>query len=49
MDEKLGREVGASEQLISYVKIVQDMTLRYAIDASKINTELSLLLLLKKD
>jgi hypothetical protein len=26
MDEKLGREVGASEQLISYVKIVRDMT-----------------------
>jgi hypothetical protein len=25
MDEKLGREVGASEQLISYV-IAQDMT-----------------------
>jgi hypothetical protein len=26
MDEKLGREVGASEQLISYVKIALDMT-----------------------
>jgi hypothetical protein len=26
MDEKLGREVGASEQLISYVKDRQDMT-----------------------
>jgi hypothetical protein len=25
MDEKLGREVGASEQLISYVKIVHDL------------------------
>jgi dTDP-D-glucose 4,6-dehydratase len=38
MDEKLGREVGASEQLISYVKIRLGHDLRYAIDASKINT-----------
>jgi dTDP-glucose 4,6-dehydratase len=46
MDEKLGREVGASEQLISYVKDRPGHDLRYAIDA-KINTELvgSLLLL----
>jgi dTDP-glucose 4,6-dehydratase len=40
MDEKLGREVGASEQLISYVKDRPGHDLRYAIDASKINTEL---------
>jgi hypothetical protein len=25
MDEKLGRDAGTSEQLISYVKTVQDM------------------------
>jgi dTDP-D-glucose 4,6-dehydratase len=44
-------EVGASEQLISYVKDRPGHDLRYAIDASKINTELggSLLLLSKKD
>jgi dTDP-glucose 4,6-dehydratase len=36
MDEKLGREVGASEQLISYVKDRPGHDLRYAIDASKI-------------
>jgi dTDP-glucose 4,6-dehydratase len=40
MDEKLGREVGASEQLISYVKDRPGHDLRYAIDASKINKEL---------
>jgi dTDP-glucose 4,6-dehydratase len=40
MDEKLGREVGTSEQLISYVKDRPGHDLRYAIDASKINTEL---------
>jgi dTDP-glucose 4,6-dehydratase len=39
MDEKLGRNKGVSEQLISYVKTVQD-DLRYAIDANKINKEL---------
>jgi dTDP-glucose 4,6-dehydratase len=43
MDEKLGREVGASEQLISYVKDRPGHDLRYAIDASKINTELGCL------
>jgi dTDP-D-glucose 4,6-dehydratase len=48
---KLGREVGASEQLISYVKDRPGHDLRYAIDASKINTSWvgSLLLLSKKD
>ena len=40
MDEKLGRKVGTSEQLISYVKDRPGHDLRYAIDASKINTEL---------
>jgi dTDP-glucose 4,6-dehydratase len=39
MDEKLVVEVGASEQLISYVKS-PGHDLRYAIDASKINTKL---------
>jgi YD repeat-containing protein len=34
MDEKLGREVGASEQLISYVNR-PGHDLRYAIDAKK--------------
>jgi dTDP-glucose 4,6-dehydratase len=40
MDEKLGRAVGTSEQLIAYVKDRPGHDLRYAIDASKINTEL---------
>ncbi|MGO2358370.1 MAG: dTDP-glucose 4,6-dehydratase [Mesonia sp.] len=40
MDEKLGREVGESEQLITYVKDRPGHDLRYAIDASKINKEL---------
>ena len=40
MDEKLGRPAGTSEQLISYVKDRPGHDLRYAIDASKINTEL---------
>jgi dTDP-glucose 4,6-dehydratase len=40
MDEKLGREKGASEQLITYVKDRPGHDLRYAIDASKINKEL---------
>ena len=40
MDEKLGREAGTSEQLISYVKDRPGHDLRYAIDASKINKEL---------
>lgn len=40
MDEKLGREQGTSEKLISYVKDRPGHDLRYAIDASKINKEL---------
>ena len=40
MDQKLGRETGESEQLISYVKDRPGHDLRYAIDASKINKEL---------
>jgi dTDP-glucose 4,6-dehydratase len=40
MDKKLGRTEGESEQLITYVKDRPGHDLRYAIDASKINTEL---------
>jgi len=40
MDAKLGRAAGTSEQLIAYVKDRPGHDLRYAIDASKINTEL---------
>ncbi len=40
MDEKLGREVGTSEQLITFVKDRPGHDLRYAIDANKINREL---------
>ena len=40
MDSKLGRENGTSENLITYVKDRPGHDLRYAIDASKINTEL---------
>lgn len=40
MDEKLGRTPGESAQLITYVKDRPGHDLRYAIDASKINTEL---------
>ena len=40
MDEKLGRPLGTSEQLISYVKDRPGHDLRYAIDATKINKEL---------
>ena len=40
MDDKLGRDAGQSEQLISYVKDRPGHDLRYAIDASKINREL---------
>ena len=40
MDEKLVREVGASEQLITYVEDRPGHDLRYAIDATKINQEL---------
>jgi dTDP-glucose 4,6-dehydratase len=40
MDEKLGRENGESEQLITYVKDRPGHDRRYAIDAAKINREL---------
>ena len=40
MDEKLGRERGSSEKLISFVKDRPGHDKRYAIDATKINTEL---------
>lgn len=40
MDEKLGREKGESEQLITFVKDRPGHDLRYAIDANKINQEL---------
>ncbi len=39
-DEKLGNPAGTSEQLITYVKDRPGHDRRYAIDASKINTEL---------
>jgi len=40
MDQKLARTSGESAQLITYVKDRPGHDLRYAIDASKINTEL---------
>ena len=40
MDEKLGRRLGESEQLITYVKDRPGHDRRYAIDATKINREL---------
>ena len=40
MDKKLGREKGSSEQLITFVKDRPGHDKRYAIDASKINSEL---------
>jgi dTDP-glucose 4,6-dehydratase len=40
MNEKLGREKGESEQLITYVKDRAGHDLRYAIDATKIRREL---------
>lgn len=40
MDEKLNREVGTSEKLITYVTDRAGHDLRYAIDATKIQTEL---------
>jgi dTDP-glucose 4,6-dehydratase len=40
MDEKLGREVGSSEQLITYVKDRAGHDMRYAIDSSKLMDEL---------
>lgn len=41
MDGKLGRAEGESEKLITYVKDRPGHDLRYAIDATKINSELS--------
>jgi len=41
MDQKLGREKGESEKLITYVKDRAGHDLRYAIDASKIKRELN--------
>ena len=40
MDKKLNRPEGTSERLISFVKDRPGHDLRYAIDASKINSEL---------
>lgn len=40
MDEKLGRAAGTSDQLITFVKDRAGHDLRYAIDASKIQSEL---------
>lgn len=40
MDEKLGRQQGESDQLITYVKDRPGHDRRYAIDATKINKEL---------
>jgi dTDP-glucose 4,6-dehydratase len=40
MDEKLGRAVGESEQLITYVTDRPGHDARYAIDATKLKTEL---------
>jgi dTDP-glucose 4,6-dehydratase len=40
MDEKLGRESGSAEKLITYVKDRAGHDMRYAIDASKIDKEL---------
>lgn len=40
MDQKLGREEGSSEKLITFVKDRAGHDLRYAIDATKLNKEL---------
>lgn len=40
MDEKLGRETGTSEKLITYVKDRAGHDMRYAIDSSKLQKEL---------
>lgn len=40
MDEKLGREIGTSAKLITYVKDRAGHDLRYAIDSSKLKNEL---------
>ncbi|MBS1650881.1 MAG: dTDP-glucose 4,6-dehydratase [Bacteroidetes bacterium] len=41
MDEKLGRENGTNEKLITFVKDRAGHDLRYAIDASKLKTDLA--------
>ena len=41
MDEKLGREEGESEKLITYVTDRAGHDMRYAIDASKIESKLN--------
>ena len=41
MDEKLGREKGSSEKLITYVTDRAGHDLRYAIDATKLKDELN--------
>jgi dTDP-glucose 4,6-dehydratase len=40
MDEKLGKESGSSEKLITFVKDRAGHDLRYAIDSTKLKTEL---------
>jgi dTDP-glucose 4,6-dehydratase len=40
MDEKLGRDKGSSEKLITYVKDRPGHDKRYAIDATKLSNEL---------
>lgn len=40
MDKKLGRAIGSSEKLITFVKDRAGHDMRYAIDASKINNDL---------
>jgi dTDP-glucose 4,6-dehydratase len=41
MDDKLIRELGTSEKLITYVKDRAGHDMRYAIDASKVEEELN--------
>ncbi len=41
MDKKLGREIGESEQLITYVKDRAGHDLRYAIDSTKLKNDLN--------
>lgn len=41
MDEKLNREIGSSERLITFVKDRAGHDLRYAIDSTKLQTELN--------
>jgi dTDP-glucose 4,6-dehydratase len=40
MDQKLGREHGSSEKLITFIKDRPGHDKRYAVDANKINKEL---------